>query len=459
MPLPVPIGRQFDVVHLPATGHLVVLGTAGSGKTTMALHRAASLADPATMNSGPTLLLTYNRSLRTYLNHLATDLGDVQVETYAQFARGYLASQGRMSTGAIAGPTVRRAVLAAAVAERARIRGDSTGVFRAPLGMWEEELAWLQGRAVASEAEYLAVPRIWDGQQLSSAHQHDVWGVWAQYKAGLTGTGHLYDWHSLPAAALDALDVDQTPRRYRHIVLDESQDLSPAAVRSLAKALPPEGSLTLFGDYAQQIYGRRASWREFGLESPAVEIFAENYRNTKEIAELAIRVAEMPHFQDSADIVRPTAPVAAGTKPTLVRLDSLQAEVELVKDRARAIGRTARVAVLARTWALAQTATAGLSNVTHLHDDLQAWDDDPGIFAGTYHSGKGLEFDAVILPFVGSNSVPEREVVISLGRQEAMARESRLLYVGITRARSELLLTYQGDLTAVLPPTTDSVWS
>src|ERR1051325_4354525 len=108
MPLPKPIGRQREVLYLPATGHVAVLGTAGSGKTTLAILRAAYLADPATDHSGPTLLVTFNRGLVTYFKHLASsELRNVTVEHYHRFARGYLQSLGKMGWNVIASPEER----------------------------------------------------------------------------------------------------------------------------------------------------------------------------------------------------------------------------------------------------------------------------------------------------------------------------------------------------------------
>jgi superfamily I DNA/RNA helicase len=80
------------------------------------------------------------------------------------------------------------------------------------------------------------------------------------------------------------------------------------------------------------------------------------------------------------------------------------------------------------------------------------------VYAGTYHSAKGLEFDAVILPYCGTNNVPDTETVHAFGTAEALARSARLLYVGVTRAKSELLVTYTGDLTEVLPDTSSELW-
>ena len=100
MALPNPVGRQREVLYLPAEGHTVVLGTAGSGKTTLAILRSLYLADPSTDHGGRTLLVTFNRCLVTYMKHLAGTIGRrVVVENYHKFARGYLACRDRLPSG------------------------------------------------------------------------------------------------------------------------------------------------------------------------------------------------------------------------------------------------------------------------------------------------------------------------------------------------------------------------
>lgn len=79
------------------------------------------------------------------------------------------------------------------------------------------------------------------------------------------------------------------------------------------------------------------------------------------------------------------------------------------------------------------------------------WPSGPGLFYGTYHAAKGLEFDTVFLPFVSDDNWPHPPDVQNLGVEEAASRDSRLLYVGITRARSTLVLTYSGRMTSLLP--------
>ena len=90
-----PEGKQKEVLSLPATGHTVVLGTAGSGKTTMALLRAIGLAN---LPSHPNVLIvTFNGALIQYMSAINnTSLRNLRIETYHKFARGYLNSLGKM---------------------------------------------------------------------------------------------------------------------------------------------------------------------------------------------------------------------------------------------------------------------------------------------------------------------------------------------------------------------------
>lgn len=458
MGLPTPQGHQRDVVYLAARGHQVVLGTAGTGKTVMAVHRAAHLADRRTQNHGPTLLLTYNNSLVTYLRHLAIHLPGVTVETYGKFARGYLAAQGRMGFNQIAGPEQRRLFVEQAV-KTTQAAYKPSKFFDRATDFFLDELEWIDGNGLATIDEYLAIERVGRMAALQPTQRQAVWSIRQHYLAARKTGGFPYDWAGLPAVVRAALAVDTAARRYKHIVVDEGQDLSPESIRSLAEAIPADGSLTLFADYAQQIYGQRISWRSCGLKVKKEEVFLDNYRNSPEIARLAIAVAEMPHFKDSADLVEPRAPQrAAGAKPTLACYPSPAEEASAVAANAASFGKIARVGVLARTRAEARMATRGISGVRMLHDNLQQWEIDAGVYAGTYHSAKGLEFDVVFLPFCGAARCPDNDTVAAFGYDEAASRESRLLYVGVTRARDEIIITYTGNLTTLLPAATSGLY-
>lgn len=459
MGLPTPQGHQRDVVYLAAHGHQVILGTAGTGKTVMAIHRAAHLADGRTQNHGPTLLLTYNNSLVTYLRHLARELPGVTVETYGKFARGYLASQGRMGFNQIADPDRRRFLVERAVKATATTYPPDPFFDRAN-EFFMDELEWIDGNGILTLDDYLKVDRVGRMAPLQPGHRRAVWKIRETYLAERVANGHPYDWAGLPSAVRGTLSADSTARWYKHIVVDEAQDLSPESIRSLAAAVPADGSLTLFADYAQQIYGQRVSWRSCGLKVTKAETFLDNYRNSPEIARLAIAMADMPHFKDSADLVEPRAlRRAAGPRPTLIRYSSPAVEAEAIRASAAASGRLARVGVLTRTRAEARQAVCGIAKVRTLHDNMQRWEIGDGVYAGTYHSAKGLEFDVVYLPFCGEDRCPDKDTVAAFGYDEAASRESRLLYVGVTRARDELVISYTGALTPLLPSAASDLYT
>lgn len=454
MPIPAPQGRQKDVLYLPGQGHFVVLGTAGSGKTTLAVLRASHLADPATSHAGKTLLVTFNRALVAYLHHLAENtLGHVVVENYHKFARGYLHDRGLLGLGQICGDPAQRAqLIEAAVNEIGRSR-DLHGLLDSPMEQIVDEVAWLDHHGIAAAEEYLDAERIGRASARISRSQRDaVFEIRRRYRELRTARGWKYDWEDLASAVSTELEQDEEPRRYRHVVIDEGQDFTPEMLRSLSKAIPPDGSLTFFGDTAQQIYGRRLSWRDAGLSVPSVWRFEENYRNTRQIASLGLAIASMPYYRDVPDMVAPKSPLVDGPPPSLVACADLADEVRTVVEQAQALGRTQSVAILVRKRKLEGLLPLGLRRAsTRLDGDLDVWRPDPGIYYGVYHSAKGLEFDAVILPFLSDEAMPDPDERALNGPEEAAAYDGRLLYVGITRARTRLIMTYHDRPTSLLP--------
>lgn len=451
--LPQPIGRQREVLYLPAAGHTAVLGTAGSGKTTLAILRSLYLADPATEHGGRTLLVTFNRCLVTYMRHLAGAIREsVAAENYHRFARGYLSSKGRLPRGSISSPDDRLRFIRLALHE-AQSAGERRAILRRPVEFFGEEFEWIQHHGIRDEGEYVETERIGRvAARVTRADRAVLFSLYSRYLEQRQRGGKSYDWSDLASSALDELRADRQDRRYRHVVIDEGQDFSPEMLRSLAAAIPDDGSLTFFGDIAQQIYGHRMSWRSAGLAVRDVWRFQENYRNTQQISRLALALAAMPSFPDDPDLVEPTAPTADGPPPALVRFSSEDDEQRLILSRAPALARTGTVAILVRTRDQENAIPWPIRNqATRLHRSLRRWPANPGLFYGTYHAAKGLEFDTVFLPFLSDERWPYPPDVQHLGAEEAAARNARLLYVGITRARSTLVMTYSVRVTSLLP--------
>ncbi len=88
---------------------------------------------------------------------------------------------------------------------------------------------------------------------------------------------------------------------------------------------------------------------------------------------------------------------------------------------------------------------------------MDTWDPGPGISWGTFHAAKGYEFDTVILVGLCAERWPEPMVIAARGRVSADAEDGPLLYVGVTRARRELIMTSVGQPTDLLPAN-DALW-
>ncbi|WP_024365323.1 3'-5' exonuclease [Arthrobacter sp. TB 26] len=463
-PLPTPKGRQGHVVHLSSDLHNVVLGTAGTGKSTMAMLRAIHLARAATVNFGPVLVVTYNNTLVKYLRFLGPEARkNITIETYSRFARGYLAHRGLMSNDAIAGPdAVREFVESAltAVALDWSLRSMDPGSIASRHSDWfTDELHWISGMGLATEDDYQTVTRVGRQTPLQSGQPRAfVWAVRSEYVRLRAAAGFMYDWYDMASSVRKNFATDTSQRRYRHIIIDEGQDLSPEAIRSLTAAGQPGGSLTFFGDYHQAIYGQGLSWRSSGirLDGRPVERFVDNYRNTAEVARVAIAMARSSYMSSGdVDLVEPVQPTAAGPKAALSRYPDTRAEAAAIRDLAAELGKDQTVGILVRTRAEVTTVGRDLQ-YRLLHASMQRWDETPGVYLGTYHSAKGLEFDTVIMPFL--NTVPYPDVLRAFAEDEACSREARLLYVSITRARAGLILTHSGKLSRLLPENA-GLWS
>ena len=269
--LPQPVGRQAEVLYLPAKGNVVVLGTAGSGKTTLAILRSLYLSHPSTEIGGRTLLVAFGRPLVTYMKHLSNlDARNIVVENYHRFARGYLSSKGKQMFHTIGTSSNRQHFIYLALGE-AQATGDQAPILQRPSEFFDDEFQWIQRNGIESLQDYVAAQRIGrSAARVARAQRPVLWDVYTRYLRHRHDAGILYDWDDLATAAIKEFGCDTTERRYRHVVIDEGQDFSPEMLRSLAAAIPSDGSLTFLGDIAQQIYGHGMSWRSAGLVAPDI---------------------------------------------------------------------------------------------------------------------------------------------------------------------------------------------
>lgn len=285
-------GKQQEVLALPAKGHIVVLGTAGSGKTTIALHRARHLANIP--GSGRILLVTFNRALVEYMKGIDyIQSSKLTVENYHRFARGYLNARGKMPKwNGILNPEQKECYIGQAL-EKLKVEHPEESTLKRPREFFVDEITFIERFGFNNLAEYREAERI--GRASSNIKRENrkwIYAVYEEYQTLRQTDEPRYDWDDLALYVFRELQEDDSARRYTHIIVDEGQDFSPMMIKSLVAATAQGGSFTFFGDVAQQIYGSRLSWRDSGITTNRIWRFDVNYRNPESIAAFAAAITE-----------------------------------------------------------------------------------------------------------------------------------------------------------------------
>lgn len=453
-----PDGKQREVLALPPTGHSVVLGTAGSGKTTMALLRAIGIANyPEKPN---VLLVTFNRALVQYMKELGRgSVHNITIESFHKFARGYLNGLGKMPprNGILDSDYKANYIKDALSQIRAKHPTEST--LKRPLSVFVDEITFIQRFGFASLTEYVQAERIGRASaNIKRENRKWFYEVFEKYRELRTIRGYQYDWDDLAYYAYVELQADQRERRYDHIIVDEGQDFSPMMIKALTAAVGPNGSFTFFGDVAQQIYGARLSWRDSGIKIRDNKVwrFDRNYRNPASIVAFASDITKSTYWDKSDDMVTPTDFIAEGPNPVLVGFKSRKEEIKWLVEQIRTGMDVSSNVVVCRNRAtideLRQIMNSKGIRTTVINKDQAGFATVKGVYLSTYHSVKGLEFENVFVPFLTESVFPDPDTVKNAAdEQSAVADELKLLYVAATRSKYGLLMSYHEALTYLFP--------
>ena len=451
---------QFDLITRSDGGFLVIRGSAGSGKTTVALHRIAYLAyDDPTVDSDRTLFVVFSRALRNYVSAVLPALGvtGVNVITYQEWAlqqrrRHFpqLPNDQRQDTPAYVTRLKLHPTIGKALEQHIRSvpgRPDRRQV----IDDWASLLTngRLLRELIAREApgDY----REDDVHRFVDWHRKRNEEVFA-HQAGDRDTGAQLDPED-DALLLRAwqlrvgpLQIDgRRPLRYRHVALDEVQDFAPVEVQVLLDCLDRRKSITLAGDTQQHVMQASGftSWSDFfrHLDVPgtSIDTLRTSYRSSHEIASFALGV-----LGDLREDDAPPRTTRNGPPVELFRFTDHGASVAFLADALRQLARDeplASVALLTPSAQLSQLYFEAfdrceLPRLQRVVD--QDFSFEPGIEITEVEQVKGLEFDYVVLLDASAVHYPDTP----------SAR--RLLHVAATRAVHQLWLTTIGTPSPML---------
>ncbi|MCL2284069.1 MAG: AAA family ATPase [Fibromonadales bacterium] len=449
-------GKQREVMALPAEGHIIVLGTAGSGKTTLALLRARHLANLP--GNGIVLLVTFNGALVKYMRGISGfQSPKLVVENYHKFARGYLCSKGKMPPRNGILDTDEKSRYIELAVEFYKKQHPTESTFRRSKEFFIDEITFIQKFGFANFAAYYDAERI--GRAAANIKRENrklIFNVYEKYIELRKATGREYDWDDLAFYVYNELQNDFNARMYTHIIIDEGQDFSPIMIKSLVNAVGKGGSFTFFGDVAQQIYGSRLSWRHSEINADKIWRFDVNYRNPPTITAFANDITKNEYWQQNEDMVVATNQVAEGPKPVLIKFDNKESEMNWVVKRAIDAGRTSSVVIVCRNRAYIDSFMKIIQNMgsgaTEIDKDTPGYAHTKIIYLTTFHAAKGLEFENVFVPFLSEDKFPSQDIVATaVSKDEMFSDEIKLLYVAATRSKYGLYMSYHGTLSPLFP--------
>jgi UvrD-like helicase C-terminal domain/Nuclease-related domain/AAA domain len=243
---------------------------------------------------------------------------------------------------------------------------------------------------------------------------------------------------------------------YGAVMLDEGHDFKPEWLKLIAQMVNPEtNSLLILYDDAQNLYGeqrtKKFSFKSVGIQAQGrTTIFKLNYRNTAQVLgvayEFAKEVMQPTETQDDDQqiLVEPTSAGRQGPKPDLIRLPSFKHEVDYLAGRVQQLHERDipwnEIAIIYRSNFMGdriykdfQQAQIPIEWVNADSDSRNYHPDEQSIKLITMYSSKGLEFPVVLIPGIGF--MPDQ---YGHGTPE---EEARLLYVAMTRAIEQLIMT------------------
>ncbi len=476
--------EQFEMITRPDSGLVVIRGGAGSGKTTVGLHRIAYLGyrEPERYRPDHMLVVVYNQALESYIDQVLPSLGfsGVRTVTFAKWASSLRRRHVRGLPKQIAQdtpPGVSRAkkhprILEVLAEAASRVDGRH---HRAIVDGWAEAMTdreLLTRHLVDTDRRPLDARDVeilveWSVRQLreideaatgEGRHSADS----KRGKRGRRGTREGREERE-GTASLDAEDDalllrlyqilrgplrsgSNRPLAYEHLLVDEAQDLSPVELAVLFATASRRASITLAGDSAQRLdlesgfESWEALYEDLGLDPLTLSPLRISYRSTAEIMDLAQAV-----LGPLADPTVEYEPSRSGAPVELLRFSHDGEVVAVLAEALRELlarEPLASVALVTRFPERADLFYDGLlrSEVPRLHRvSEQDFLFRPGIEITDIRQVKGLEFDYVVLLDVNAASYPSTPA------------SRHLLHIGATRAAHQLWLVCTDTPSPLLP--------
>lgn len=441
---------QRQLVEREYGGPARVSGSAGTGKTIVALHRAVFLT--RTNPDARVLLATFSDTLafalRTKLKRLIGNeprLGE-RLDVHAMNAIGHRLFELNFGRAKLATRETVNELLAEAAA-------STEGHKFSQHFLWTEWDQVVDAWQLDSWESYRDVTRLGRKTRLPEQQRRLLWSIFDKVRSNLRSRKLVTNAEMLTRLASRLVESKNPP--FDFCVVDEAQDINVAQLLFLA-ALGGGRPNSLFfaGDLGQRIFQQPFSWKALGVDirgrSRTLRI---NYRTSHQIRMQADRLLGpvMSDVDGNSEERRGTTSVFNGPLPIIETFDSQGEEIESIArwlaDLKKEGLKSHEIGVFVRSNAEVDRAKAAVKqaglDLRILDEHVETTIDHVSIC--TMHLAKGLEFRAVAVMACDDEIIPLQERIETVADdadlQEVYDTERHLLYVACTRARDHLLVT------------------
>lgn len=454
---------QRKIVNKSYSGSARVLGGAGTGKTVVAMHRAKHLA--AELKDKERILFT------TYTANLASDIKDNlrKICTLDEIRRIDV-----INLDAWVSQFLREHGYPAEIAydekadnlwEEAVMGTDLSGEFS--VSFYEEEYNRV---VVAQEAfsleKYVKASRTGRGTRLDRKKRMQIWKVFEAYQ-NLMKENQVRDINTAMYECRLLIEKISSETRYKHVIVDEGQDLSANAFRLLRSIAGEEHENDIFivGDAHQRIYKNKAALSKCGINIRGrSSVLRINYRTTEEIRKAAFALLNGISFDDlddSFDTGDRCQSLTHGLVPEIIATANANEEFDAILAKVKGLidgGVSAKnICVVARTHKLLDDYIAHFTSSRIRCYEIKGNKADDrgldGIRVATMHRVKGLEFQYVFVVAANNRIIPLASAIDhtdAVSEQETMTAEKCLLYVALTRAQKGAYISGYGKMSEFL---------
>jgi hypothetical protein len=442
--------EQRALVEKNQSGPARVSGSAGTGKTIVALHRAVHLAKANP--SGRVLLASYSEPLANALAIRLRRLISSEPSLGDRIDVAAIPAVGARLYRSLIGPlklAPRETIIELMKEFRARAP-DAKSTMAFLMSEWDQVVDASQ---LSTWEGYRDVGRLGRKTRLSEDRRKALWWIFNGVQRGLEGAGVLTE-AGMFAKLTAAIAKARNPP-YEFAVVDEAQDISVAQLSFFAAMGGGRANSLFFaGDLGQRIFQHPFSWKALGVDIRGrARTLRVNYRTSHQIRAQADRLleGEVSDVDGNSETRRDAISVFNGVAPSIHTFASEGREIDaVVAWLAERVGESVALheigifvrsaEQLGRAKAAVEAAKLPFKVLDDRVDGVSGY-----VAIGSMHLAKGLEFRAIAVMACDDEVIPLQARIDTVGEdsdlKEVYDTERQLLYVACTRARDFLLVT------------------